>query len=198
MNRRSKGGKSGGGNLSSSDESESAVPAKHSKETTVSVTTEDLSKTVETVKVEVLPDDENDVSGDSDPNDDESRDSIDTERTSGRVVGDVLRTPDVSQKQTSSVRKTWSAEETEELLRVWDEESRRVWASVGKKTMSVRTVVDMLHERKFDRDYCQIEGKIKAMRRDFKQAESGIAIPTVQIRIAPYFDTLKKIIDREK
>lgn len=97
-----------------------------------------------------------------------------------------------------SGRKMWSEEETKHLVRIWEEESARVWASAGKKQLSLQRISDLLGQEKIDRDVSQVEGKIKALKRDFKQIKQDKAIQQVQQRMAPYLDKLEKIFSREQ
>lgn len=97
-----------------------------------------------------------------------------------------------------SGRKMWSEEETKHLVRIWEEESARVWASAGKKQLSLQRISDLLVQEKIDRDVSQVEGKIKALKRDFKQIKQDKAIQQVQQRMAPYLDKLEKIFSREQ
>ncbi|KAI1285415.1 Protein bric-a-brac 2 [Halotydeus destructor] len=98
----------------------------------------------------------------------------------------------------SGGRKMWSEEETKALVRVWEEESGRVWASAGKKTLSLQKISDLLQEQDIDRDISQVEGKIKALKRDYKAVKSEKAIASVQARMAPYIDTLDVIYSRDE
>lgn len=97
-----------------------------------------------------------------------------------------------------SGRKMWSEEETKSLVKIWEEESARVWASAGKKVLSLQRISDLLQHENIDRDVSQVEGKIKALKRDFKQIKQDRAIQTVQQRMAPYLDKLEKIFSREQ
>lgn len=97
-----------------------------------------------------------------------------------------------------SGRKMWSEEETKHLVRIWEEESARVWASAGKKQLSLQRISDLLVQERIDRDVSQVEGKIKALKRDFKQIKQDKAIQQVQQRMAPYLDKLEKIFSREQ
>lgn len=97
-----------------------------------------------------------------------------------------------------SGRKMWSEEETKHLVRIWEEESARVWASAGKKQLSLQRISDLLIQERIDRDVSQVEGKIKALKRDFKQIKQDKAIQQVQQRMAPYLDKLEKIFSREQ
>ena len=97
-----------------------------------------------------------------------------------------------------SGRKMWSEEETKHLVRIWEDESARVWASAGKKQLSLQRISDLLGQEKIDRDVSQVEGKIKALKRDFKQIKQEKAIQQVQQRMAPYLDRLEKIFSREQ
>jgi len=92
----------------------------------------------------------------------------------------------------------WSEEETRVLVKVWEEESARVWASAGKKSLSLKKISDLLQAEKVDRDVSQVEGKIKALKRDFKAIKTDKAIPAVQARMAPYLDKLEAIFSREE
>ena len=105
---------------------------------------------------------------------------------------------DKAEVPTTPGRKIWTRDETQELLDVWHEEAARVWASAGKRTLSIKSISEILQSKNFDRDPCQIEAKIKAFRRDFKQVNSGTAIPVVHQRIAPYIDLLGKIFEKEQ
>lgn len=44
----------------------------------------------------------------------------------------------------------------------------------------------------------KVEGKIKALKRDYKQIKFDKAIPAVQHRMAPYLERLDKIFSREE
>jgi hypothetical protein len=96
-----------------------------------------------------------------------------------------------------SGRKMWSDEETRALVRVWEEESARVWASAGKKVLSLKRISDLLQAENIDRDVSQVEGKIKALKRDYKAVKGEKAIPAVQARMAPYLDKLDTIFSRD-
>ena len=96
-----------------------------------------------------------------------------------------------------SGRKMWSEEETRTLVKVWEEESARVWASAGKKVLSLKRISDLLGAEKMDRDVSQVEGKIKALKRDYKAVKADRAIPAVQARMAPYLDKLDAVFSRE-
>ena len=96
-----------------------------------------------------------------------------------------------------SGRKMWSEEETKCLVKIWEEESARVWASAGKKVLSLQRISDLLMQENIDRDVSQVEGKIKALKRDFKQIKQDRAIHAVQQRMAPYLDKLQTIFSRE-
>jgi hypothetical protein len=97
----------------------------------------------------------------------------------------------------SAGRKMWSDEETQSLVRVWEEESARVWASAGKKVMSLMRISELLQEQDIDRDVSQVEGKIKALKRDYKAVKSEKAIPAVQTRMVPYLEKLDIIFSRD-
>ena len=97
-----------------------------------------------------------------------------------------------------SGRKIWSESETSTLVDVWDEESARIWASANKKILSLQRISDLLQQRNVDRDVSQVEGKIKALKRDFKAVKLNRAIPSVQIRMAPHLDKLESIFLREE
>lgn len=92
-----------------------------------------------------------------------------------------------------SGRKIWSDDEVRTLVRVWEEESARVWASAGKKQLSLKRISELLQEQNVDRDLSQVEGKIKALKRDYKAIRMNRAIPSVQARMAPYLDKLHVI-----
>lgn len=91
----------------------------------------------------------------------------------------------------------WSDEETRTLVRIWEEESARVWASAGKKVLSLKRISELLQGENVDRDISQVEGKIKALKRDYKAVKSERAIPAVQTRMAPYLDKLDVIFTRD-
>ncbi|XP_053214978.1 uncharacterized protein LOC128398177 [Panonychus citri] len=97
-----------------------------------------------------------------------------------------------------SGRKMWSEEETKTLVDVWDEESAGIWRSSSKKMISLQRISDILQQRNVDRDVSQVEGKIKALKRDFKAVKANKAIPSVQARMAPYLDKLESIFLREE
>lgn len=92
----------------------------------------------------------------------------------------------------------WSEDETRALVRVWEEESARVWASAGKKVLSLKRISDLLQAETIDRDVSQVEGKIKALKRDYKAVKADRAIPSVQARMAPYLDKLDAVFSREE
>ena len=94
-------------------------------------------------------------------------------------------------------RKLWSDEETNTLLKVWDEESARVWASAGKKILSFKRIAELLIEEGIDRDLSQVEGKVKALKRDFRAVRAGKAVPAVAQRMASCMDRLEVILSRE-
>lgn len=97
-----------------------------------------------------------------------------------------------------SGRKMWTEEETKCLVKIWEEESERVWASAGKKVLSLQRISDLLIQENVDRDVSQVEGKIKALKRDYKQIKFDKAIPAVQQRMAPYLEKLEKIFSKEE
>lgn len=97
----------------------------------------------------------------------------------------------------SSGRKMWSEDETRCLIRIWEEESARVWASAGKKMLSLKRIADLLIVENVDRDISQIEGKIKALKRDYKAVKQDKAIPAIQTKMAPYLEKLEAIFSRE-
>ena len=92
-----------------------------------------------------------------------------------------------------SGRKMWSEEEVRSLVRIWEEESARVWASAGKKQLSLKRISDLLQLDGVDRDISQVEGKIKALKRDYKAIKTDRAIASVQTRMAPYLERLDRI-----
>lgn len=92
----------------------------------------------------------------------------------------------------------WSDEETRRLIQVWEEESERVWSGIGKKQLSLKTLSELLQKQDIDRDLSQVEGKVKAMKRDYKAVKNGTAIAAVQGRMAPYMDKLEVIFNREQ
>lgn len=55
-----------------------------------------------------------------------------------------------------SGRKMWTEEETKCLVKIWEEESARVWASAGKKTLSLQRISDLLEQENIDRDVSQV------------------------------------------
>ena len=92
----------------------------------------------------------------------------------------------------------WSDEETRALVKVWEEESARVWASAGRKSLSLQKISELLLENEnVDRDVSQVEGKIKALKRDYKAVKSDKAIASVQTRMAPYLEKLDLIFSRD-
>lgn len=91
----------------------------------------------------------------------------------------------------------WSDDETGGLVRIWEAESARAWASVGKKVLSLMRVSELLQGENIDRDVSQVEGKIKALKRDYKAVKSEKAIPAVQARMAPYLEKLDVIFSRD-
>lgn len=97
-----------------------------------------------------------------------------------------------------SGRKMWTEDETKCLVKIWEEESERVWASAGKKVLSLQRISDLLIQENVDRDVSQVEGKIKALKRDYKQIKFDKAIPAVQQRMAPYLEKLDKIFSKEE
>jgi hypothetical protein len=92
----------------------------------------------------------------------------------------------------------WSEDETRCLIRIWEEESARVWASAGKKALSLKRISDLLVVENIDRDISQVEGKIKALKRDYKAVKHDKAIPAIQTKMAPYLDKLDAIFSREE
>lgn len=95
-------------------------------------------------------------------------------------------------------RKIWSDVETAALLKVWQEENDRVWASAGKKTLSLPTLVELLQKEGVTRDLSQVEGKIKAFKRDFKAVKAGTATSGTQEKMALIWDKLEAIFASEE
>lgn len=84
------------------------------------------------------------------------------------------------------------------MIKIWQEESARVWASAGKKILSLKVISERLKkEADVERDISQVEGKIKALKRDYKAVKAGKAINSVQNRMSPYLDILDNIFLRE-
>lgn len=90
-------------------------------------------------------------------------------------------------------RKLWSEDEINLLLDLWLEEIKRCWASGGRRVFSVKNLAHLVNCQGLTRDVSQIEGKMKAIKRDYKSILTGRALSNVQIRIAPHLEQLKEI-----
>jgi len=98
----------------------------------------------------------------------------------------------------SAGRKMWSDEETLKLIKIWTEETERVWSNIGKKTLSLKLISDLLQKQGVDRYLSQVEGKIKALKRDYKAVKSNTALGSIQLRMAPLLEKLAVIFAREQ
>jgi len=100
------------------------------------------------------------------------------------------------QQETGGVsgRKLWTDEEMKTLVRIWDEESAR--CSAAGRPLALQRICELLQAEKIDRDLSQVEGKVKALKRDYKAVKENNAIAKVHARMIPFMGKLERIFSR--